>query len=75
MEDPETLPGAHVEPAHVPLLVSSALGRGAGQVCSTDHDDIPRDNGRRVEPDLAGDQIHLLIVFKLQIDDATLPER
>ena len=74
MEDPETLPGPHVEAADVPLLVSPALGRGAGQVRGADDDDVPRDDGRRVEPNLAGDQVHLLIVFELQIDDAILPE-
>ena len=39
-----------------------------------DDDDVARDDGRGVEPDLAGDEIHLLVVFQLEIDDAVLPE-
>ena len=40
-----------------------------------DDDDVLRDDGRRVQADLALDQIHRLVVIELQIDDAVLAER
>ena len=36
--------------------------------------DVLRDDRRRVQTDVAGDQVHLLIVVELQIDDAVLAE-
>ena len=37
--------------------------------------DVLRDHRRRVQTDVAGDQVHVLIVLELQIDDAVLAER
>src|SRR5437016_4900796 len=39
-----------------------------------DDDGISRDGGRRVEPDLSGDEVHRLIVVALQVDDAVRAE-
>ena len=70
VEDPEPLAGAHVEPAHVPLLVGLALRHAAFGVRGADDDDVLHHHGRGVKPDLAFDQVHLLIVELLQIDHA-----
>ena len=75
MEDPEPLAGLHVEAADVSLLVLHPLGRGAAaHVRGADDDGVSGDDGRCVESDFAGDQIHLLIVFELEVDDPVFPE-
>ena len=75
VEDPQALARAHVEAADVALLVAAALGIAAGSVRGADDDDVFRDRRRRVESDLARDEIHLLVVVFFQIDDAALAER
>src|SRR5262245_55273078 len=39
-----------------------------------DHDRVPRDDRCGVQTDLAGDRIHLLVVFRLEVDDAAFAE-
>ena len=75
VEDPQPLPRPDIEAAHVAFLVAPALGIGAGPMRGADDDDVLGDERRRVQTDLAGDQIHFLIVVELQIDDAGLAER
>src|SRR5207247_10615047 len=75
MKDPGPLAGSRVEPANVAFLVAPALGGTARQVGRADDDDVVHDNWRSVEANLARDRIHLLIIFKLHIDDAFLAQR
>ncbi len=74
MEDPQALARAHIESADITLYVVLARRRAAGHVRGADDDDVLRDDRRRMQPDLARDQIDLLIVVLLQIDDAVLAE-
>ena len=70
VEDPEALAGAHIESADVAFDVGLALRDSAFQVRRADDHDIFGDDGRGVEADAAGDQIHLLVVILLEIDHA-----
>ena len=74
MEDPQAFARPHIVAADVPFLVSATLGRPAWSVRRTDDNRVPGDHRWRMEPDVPRDQIHRLIVFALQIDDAVIPE-
>src|SRR5262249_11055601 len=74
VENPETLPGLRVVTANVALLVRLAARRSARQVRRADDDDVADDEPRRVQAKFAGHEIHVLIVFGLQIDDAVFAE-
>jgi len=62
------------DPDQICRFVAAALRVGAGLVRRADNHHILGDGRRRMEADLAGDEIHLLIVVQLQIDDAALAE-
>src|SRR6185295_11204078 len=70
MENPQPSAGAHIEGADVALLICEAFRRAARKMRGADEDDIARHDRSGVQTDLAGDQIHGLIVIELQIDDA-----
>ncbi len=70
MKDPEALAGSHVEAANEAFDVGLAFRNTPGPVRRSHNHDIVGDNGRRVQPDLAGHQVDFLIVFHFQIDDA-----
>ena len=74
VEDPEPLAGLDVVAADEALLVGLAPRRAAGSMRGADDHGIAGDDRRRMQPDIAGLQVHLLIVFQLQIDDAVLAE-
>ena len=75
VEDPQPLASPHVVAADVPLDVGPAARRSAGCVHGPDDDDIPDHDRRGRQPDIAGQQIDLLIHAALQVDDAVAPER
>ncbi len=64
------LPGADVEAPDIALHVRLAGRRAAGKMRGADDHDVFRNDGRRVETDLAGLQIDRLVIGRLQIDDA-----
>ena len=68
------LPTPDVESADVALVVALAARHAAGQVRGADDDRVAGDDRRGVQADLAGDEVHDLIVVLLQIDDAALAE-
>ena len=74
VENPEALARADVIASDETFLVFWALGCPARQVCGADDHRVPDHYGRCVEAYLARDEIHLLIVFQLQIDNAVVPE-
>jgi len=74
VKDPEALPCSHVEAANVALLVPHALRRVALRMRGPDDDHVAGDDRRGVIPDVAGHQIHLLIIVLLQIDDTVVAE-
>ena len=74
VEDPQALAGADVEAADEALHVGLAARDAAGPMRGADDDHVPRHERRRMQPDLAGDRIDLLVVVLLQIDDAVLAE-
>src|SRR5439155_1362755 len=74
VENPEALARADVIAPDETFLVFWALGCPARQVCGADDHRVPDHYGRGVEAYLARDEIHLLIVFQLQIDNAVVPE-
>ena len=74
VEDPHAPARLDVEPADVALLVALAARHAAGEVRGADDDGVAGDERRRVQPDLAGDEVHDLVVVQLQIDDAVLAE-
>ena len=74
VKNPEPLAGPHVEAAYVALHVRLAARRDAGQMRRADDDHVLRDHRRGVEPDVAGDQIDLLIVVLTQVHDAVVAE-
>src|SRR6266446_2718098 len=74
VEDPKAFAGLDVEPADVAFHIFPALGIRAGPVCSA-HDHDVFGNGRGgVKAHFPGDQIHILVVIKLEIDDAFIPK-
>ena len=74
VENPLAFSRSHVESANVALDVRSALGDAAHKVRGADDDHVFGDDGCGMEPDVAVNQIHVLIVVELQIDDAVLAE-
>src|SRR4029077_13578948 len=72
VEDPQPLAGPYVEAADVAFFVTTAFRIGARLVRGADDDHVLRHRGRRVQPDVTGDEIHGLVVVQLQIDDAVL---
>ena len=74
MENPEALAGVDVEAADVAFDVAFALRDGAGGVRGADDDNVFRDDGRGVEPDVAGDEVDFLIVVEPEIHDAVVSE-
>ena len=69
------LPVSHVESADVALHVGLALAALPPDLCAAPTITVsPATTGVACKPDLAGDQIDLLIVVKLQIDDAVVAE-
>jgi hypothetical protein len=75
VENPEAFAGANVEAANVALDVRLAARRTAGEVCGPDDDHVARHDRRRMQADLAGDGINLLIELLLEIDDAVGAKR
>ena len=74
VEDPQPLARLDVESADVALFVALAARHAAGQVRGADDDGVPGDDRCGVQTNLAGDEVHDLIVVLLQIDDAVLAE-
>ena len=74
MEHPEAAAGARIEAAHVAFLVALALRDAAREVRRADNDHVVHDDRRRVEANLAGDQVHRLVVVLLEVDEAVLAE-
>ena len=74
MEDPEPLAGADVEAAHIPFSLLLLFGTPPDLCAAPTITTFRRDGGVGVQADLAGDQIHLLIVVQLEIDHAVLAE-
>jgi hypothetical protein len=70
VEDPKPLARLHVEAAHIALGVLAHLGGVAGGMRRADNDDIARDGGRGVQPDIGAVEIQVLVVILLEIDDA-----
>src|SRR5262249_47425920 len=70
VEDPEALAGAHVVAADVALDVRLAARNAAGAVRGTDDDDVVADHRGGMKADFTSDRVDLLIVLRLQIDDA-----
>ena len=70
MEDPFALARANVEPADITLHIAADRGNVPGGMGGADHHGIARDERGRVEPDVGGIGIELLIEIELQIDDA-----
>src|SRR5438067_1242921 len=79
VELPELFAAAHVEGAHEPLGVVVRLDCAAFPERGADNRDIAGDRGRRVDADLPGLEIDLLLVAvngaDLQIDEAILGAR
>ena len=75
VEDPHPLAVPDVEPADVALDVALAARHAARQVRRADDDRVAGDDGRRMESDLAGDEIDRLIVVLLEVDDTARAER
>ena len=74
MEDPKALAGADIESADKALHISFSRWRAAFHVRGPDDDDVLGDDLRRMQADLAGDQVDLLVVVHLQVDYALIPE-
>ena len=74
VEDPLPLAGVDVVAADEALDVAHRSRRAAGQVRRSDDDGVvDRDRGR-VQADLAGDQVDVLVEVLLQVDDAVVAE-
>src|SRR5262249_8903646 len=76
VEDPEPLAAAHVEPAHVALVVPVDLRRSALAEGGAHDYHVPRDHRRGLDAVLAGGRVGgaLLVVAELQAHDAVLSE-
>jgi hypothetical protein len=74
VEDPQTFAGLGVETADVTLFVGLASRISAGQMRGADDDYVVDDERGGVEADFAGDEVHVLVVFGFQIDNAVLAE-
>ena len=74
VEDPQTLAGLRVVPAHVTFLVRLLFGTPPGRCAAPTTITSPTTSGVACRPTSPGDEIHRLVVFLFQIDDAVLAE-
>ena len=74
MKYPKSPARPNVVSADVPFVIFVSSGRHAFPERSADNHHIPGHDRRRLEPDLPGDQIDVLIDFQLQIHRAVLSE-
>jgi hypothetical protein len=74
VKDPETLAGLHVESAHVPPGIVHCPRRSAEAMRGADDDHVAGNERRRVQADIRGGEIQILVVVELQVDDAAVPE-
>src|SRR5262249_46746191 len=74
VEDPQPLPRASVECAHITLHIRLAARNSARPVRRAHDHDVARNYGSRMQSDFARHRIDLLIVVFLQVDDAVLAE-
>ena len=74
VKDPEALARAHVERPYVSLVVLVGLGREALPERGADEHDVLRHHRGRLQADLAGHQIDVLIDLALQVHGAVLSE-
>src|SRR4030095_3768710 len=59
VEDPQPLPGPHVESTHVSLVVAAADGAAPLGMCRADDDDVLGPAGGGMKPHVTGDQVTL----------------
>jgi hypothetical protein len=69
MENPKTLARSRIESAHVAFFVFPALRRAARQVSCAHNDRVSSHDRRGVQTDLAGNEIHFLVIIQFEIDD------
>src|SRR5438477_10926308 len=74
MKNPKTLAGPDIKATNVSFHVAFAFRIGAGLMRSTDNDDIACDDRCRLKPDLAAEQIDVLVVVEFEIDNTVLAE-
>ncbi|CUS46044.1 hypothetical protein MGWOODY_Smn2499 [hydrothermal vent metagenome] len=75
VENPFALAGAHIERADIAFHVEAGRRHVARGVGRADHDHVLHHQGRRVQADISGDRVDLLVEILLQVDDAVHAER
>ena len=74
VENPQPLARPHVVAAHVALVVAAAHRTAALGVRRADDHDVLDDDRRRVQTDVPGNRVHVLVVLELQIDAPAFAE-